>query len=221
LINEDGFIDQTSEYRIFSDQSDDRADPRRCGNAVNVHLDSQIDLINIDDGTNKRKSYGAYSLQSNTDKLYLRALKLIKRYCQLLDLHDRVPQVAEEIFLVVQDKKEIKGKRLETLIGAVLYLACRKNKVNITAAAFEGITDSDTKRILKACKIIYKFIPPILVPSCEYVRQFGVKLELPRDLIRDMEQVCREIEKWDIFDSHSPQQRTVAGAVILFFFNIK
>ena len=58
LINEDRFIDQSSEYRIFNDQSDDRADPRRCGNAVNIHLDSQIDLVNIDEGNNKSIFFG-------------------------------------------------------------------------------------------------------------------------------------------------------------------
>lgn len=152
-------------------------------------MDSQIDLIEIDDGGNtkfkKNRNYGTFSLQSNLDKNYIRAMKLIKRYCQLLDIHDNVQATAEDIYLTVQDKKEIKGKRLETLIGGVMYLACRKCKVNVTASSFEAVTDSDTKKILKACKVIYKFIPPILVESSEYVRQFSIKLELPKEVTRD------------------------------------
>ena len=56
--------------------------------------------------------------------------------------------------------------------------------------------------------------------SSEYVRQFGIKLNLPKEVVRDAERICKEIEKWDIFESHSPQPRTVAAAVILFYLNI-
>ena len=47
LIKEDRFIDLTSEYRYFIENTSIRGDPRRVGNAVNTHLDSQIDLIEI------------------------------------------------------------------------------------------------------------------------------------------------------------------------------
>ena len=53
------------------------------------------------------------------------------------------------------------------------------------------------------------------------MRQFSIKLELPYEIVRDIEKICKEIDKWDIFESHSPQPRTVAAAVILFYLNTK
>jgi len=50
LIKEDRFIDMSSEYRYFIENTSLRNDPRRVGNIVNTHLDSQIDLIEIDEG---------------------------------------------------------------------------------------------------------------------------------------------------------------------------
>jgi len=50
LIKEDRFIDPTSEYRFFMENTSPQNDPRRVGNIVNTHLDSQIDLIEIDQG---------------------------------------------------------------------------------------------------------------------------------------------------------------------------
>lgn len=50
LLKEDRFIDLTSEYRFFMENTSPQNDPRRVGNIVNTHLDSQIDLIEIDSG---------------------------------------------------------------------------------------------------------------------------------------------------------------------------
>jgi hypothetical protein len=59
-IKEERFIDLTSEYRIFNDSPDDRTDPRRVGNTVNYHMDSQIDLIEINDGGNQSNFYSKF-----------------------------------------------------------------------------------------------------------------------------------------------------------------
>mgnify|MGYP003545416347 CR=1 FL=1 len=50
LVKEERFVDPTSEYRYFVENTSARNDPRRVGNAVNTHLDAQIDLVEIDEG---------------------------------------------------------------------------------------------------------------------------------------------------------------------------
>ena len=45
----------------------------------------------------------------------------------------------EEIYFEVQDKKELNGKRLETIVAACIYLACKRNLVNIHPTALEPI----------------------------------------------------------------------------------
>lgn len=216
LIQEDRFIDLSSEYRFFNDSSDDRADPRRVGNSVNFHMDSQIDLIEINDN-NHNKNYMTYNLQSNMDKNYTRSLKLIKRYCGFLDIRDNIQKQAEDIYFEIQDKKELKGKKLETTIAAIVYLACKRAKVNIQHTSLEPVAGVESKKIMKASKVIQKFIPAIYVHSDEQVKQFANKLELPRDQITQMEKICKEMEKWDIFECHLPRQRTIAASVLYFY----
>lgn len=117
LLKEDRFIDQTSEYRCFAEANDDgKTDPRRVGAAVNIGMDSQIDLIEIKDGPTfkGRQSYLTYSLQSNMDRTYNRAVRCIKKFCSILDLKENVLRQSEDIFSEIQDKKGIKGKRLDT-----------------------------------------------------------------------------------------------------------
>ncbi len=213
VIKEDRFVNQSSEYRYFNDDSSGRADPRRVGNSVNLHMDSQIDLVEIDNG---RNNYMTYAVQSNADKTYTRAIKLIKKYCGLLDL-ERLQKPAEEIYFEIKDKPEIKGKRLETVIAAVIYLAGKRTRVYIHMTTLEPVADVSHKKIMKACNVIMKLIPRINERSHEYVKQFSAKLKIPREVVIELEKICQEIERWDIFEKRLPKHRTIAAAVLYFY----
>lgn len=217
IIKEDRYVNQSSEYRYFNDDSSGRSDPRRVGNPVNYFMDSQIDLIEI--GDYGKKNYMTYSLQSNSDKAYTRAIKLIKKYCDLLDL-SHLQKPAEEIYFEVKDKKEIKGKRMETMIAAIVFLAGKKARSFIKIHSLEPIADVHHKKILKACNVIYNLIPKITEKPHEYVKQFSARLSLQHDNISELEKICKEIENWDIFDKKQPKHRTIAAAVLYFYSQI-
>lgn len=82
-----------------------------------------------------------FAAQSNLDKMYTRAIKLIKRYCDILNLSTNIIRQVEEIYYEVQDKKELRGKRLEHIIVACIYLACKRNLVNIQPNSLEPIAN--------------------------------------------------------------------------------
>jgi len=218
VINEDRFVNQSSEYRYFNDDSSGKSDPRRVGNSVNIFMDSQIDLIEI--GDYAKSNYMTYSLQSTSDKAYTRGLKLIKKYCDFLDL-PLLQKPAEEIFFEVKDKKEIHGKRMETLIAAVIFLASRRMRVYIQMQSLEPIADVSHKKILKACNVIVKLIPKIQERSYEYVKLFGQRLKLPRDTVIELEKICKEVETKDTFKMKQPKYRTIAAAVLYFYSVLK
>lgn len=216
VMKEERFVHQSSEYRCFSDDSSGRSDPRRVGNPVNLAMDCQIDLIDISDGRFYKRQHHAYNLQSNSDKAYLVAVKTIKKFCELLDLPILI-KPAEEIYFEVKDRKEIKGKRMDTVIAAIIFLAGKKVRTYIKVQSLENIAGSPHKKILKACNVIYNLIPKIVERSHEYVKQIGARLQLPRDRINELEKICKEIENWDIFESKQPKHRTIAASVVYFY----
>lgn len=222
VIKEERFVDQTSEYRIFNDSNEDQVSKMRVGNSVNYNMDSQIDLIEIDDKNNRynKRNYMTYNLQSNTDKNYTRALKEIKKYCDFLDLREGIPKLAEDQYLDIHDKPEVKGKKLETLIAALVYLAAKRKNVNVVRYSFEAVADCQVSKMKKAEKLIQKYIPRYNVPSDAYCKQFSNMLQLPPVMVEDMIKVCKYSEMYDIFENKLPQPRTIAASVILFFFTI-
>lgn len=218
VIKEDRFVNQSSEYRYFNDDSSGKSDPRRVGNSVNIFMDSQIDLIEIADYG--KSNYMTYAVQSQSDKAYTRAIKLIKRYCELLDL-PQLQRPAEEYYFEVKDHKEIKGKRMETLIAAIIFLAGKRTRVYLQMQSLEPIADAPYKKILKACNVIVKLIPKIIERSYEYVKQFGQRLKLPRDVVVELEKICKEVETKDTFKMKQPKYRTIAAAVLYFYSILK
>ena len=106
---------------------------------------------------------------------------------------------------------------METIIAAIVYLSCKKAKIDLQPYSFEAVSDASAKQILKACKVIYKFIPSITTRSYELNKQFSKKLNLPREITAKMELVCKEIENWDVFNSQLPWPRTIAASVMYLF----
>ena len=151
------------------------------------------------------------------DKLYSRAIRLSRRYCELLDLPESIQRQVEEIYYEVQDKPDLKGKRLEVVIAATVYLACKRNMVNVHPAALEPLADVNQLKILKLTKILLRHIPMVSVHSSEYVQLFCSKLQIPVEHIQIMTKLCKDIDGYDFFDSQLPKPRTIAAAVIYFY----
>ena len=138
VVKEERFIDPTSEYRFFMENPTNRNDPRRVGNIVAYYMDSQIDLIDIDQG---KVSYHNYATQSTADKQFQNANKFIKRFCDLLDLRESIIKTVEGFYYDIQDKQELKGKRQDLVIAACIFLACKKNHVNVPPASLEPLVN--------------------------------------------------------------------------------
>lgn len=216
VIKVDRFIDSSSEYRYFIENTSIKNDPRRVGNSVNVHMDSQIDLIEIDDG---KRSFHTFANQSNTDKMFNRATKIIKRFCDQLDLRDNIIRQVEDMYYQILNRKELKGKKLEIIISSCIYLVCKRNLVNLHPSALEPLADKKEKKILKVAKIILKFIEPINVDAHDYVKIYGRELGLKSNEVEDMIEICKGIKEFDFFVNRQPKPRSVAASVIYFYLN--
>ena len=214
VIKEDQFIDTTQEYRFFMENNSGRADPRRVGGVVNMHLDSQIDLIEIDDG---KRNFHVFATQSNLDKMINRSTKVIKRFCDQLNLRKNIINQVEDMYYQIANQRELKGKRLEIIIISCIYLVCKRNMLNLHLSSLKPFVGSKQNKILKVAKIILKFIPPIKIYSNDYVKIYGKKLLIKGNEIEDMVEICKEIKKVDFFMSKQPKPRSIAASLLYFY----
>lgn len=149
--------------------------------------------------------------------MFTRAIKIIKRYCDLLDLKENIIKQVEEMYYEIQDKKDLKGKRLEIVIAGCIYLCCKRNKIPIHTSDLEPLANVPQTKISKIINVILKFIPTIMVHAYEYIPQFCAKASIPNDQTNHMIQMCKLIEKYDFFDKQLPKPKTIAAAVMYYY----
>ena len=142
---------------------------------------------------------------------------MIRRFCQSLDLNNQLTRYAENIYYDVQDKDDMRGKKLEIVVLACIYLSCRRNFVNLHPVALEPLADVSQGKILKVCKVILRHIPKINITPAQYAEMFGTRLRISQEQRNDIRRICEEILQWDFFNKQMPKPRTIAAAVIYFY----
>jgi transcription initiation factor TFIIB len=132
LVVGDRVIDVGSEWRTFS--SDNGAeDKSRVGAAENTLLGSS-DLIHHDrahDGggpggatqyTNRRSGGGG---GSSSDRTLINAFRSIGNMADRINLTKTIVDRANNLFKMVHDGRNLKGRANDAISAAVLYIACR------------------------------------------------------------------------------------------------
>lgn len=121
------------------------------------------------------------------------------------------------MYYEIQDKKDLKGKRLEIVIAGCIYLACKRNKIPIHTSDLEPLANVPQTKISKIINVILKFIPTIMVHAFEYIPQFCAKVLIPNEHTKQMIKMCTLIEKYDFFDMQLPKPKTIAAAVMYYY----
>lgn len=214
-VSESRIVDQTAEYRCFRD--DDRSsNPIRVGGQVNFQMSRQIDLIVLQDQNNLRGKAQFRGMVASEDAYYVRGISIIKKYCSLLDLQC-LQKPSIDLFTEIKDEASIRGKRQETTMAAVVFLAGRRTLNLIDLKSFVNIADTSLAKLLKACSTIVKLIPRIVVKPFELIKKYAQTFGLGSKEMTLVERLCSQIEEADVLDGRLPKNTTIAASVLYFY----
>ncbi|KAI5171304.1 transcription initiation factor TFIIB [Nematocida sp. LUAm3] len=161
-------IDERGEWRSFSDSTEN---PSRVGGPNNPFLDSeQLDTL-ISTGS----GFSSYNLAKTQMKSSLRGperartngLNLITVFCERKNLSKTISDAAKYVFKTVDEKKVLKGKNLEGVAAACIYIACRKAGFVRTFKEVSILTAVPKKEIGRCYKAIFPYIDKMAVVSTE------------------------------------------------------
>lgn len=215
LVTESRIVDQTAEYRVFKEDQGEN-NPTRVGRQVDIHLTRQIELITIDD--KKKYPYSKHfgSQTSPEDAYYIKAMIYIRKYCLLLDSSALVgPSI--DLLNEIKDEPSIRGKRIQTTVAAVVYLAGRRTMNLIDLKSFINIADTTFPKLLKACGTILKLIPRIIVRPFDIIKKYSIQIGLEAKDLSSLEKLCSQIEESDVLDGRLPKNNTIAASVLYFY----
>ncbi|KAG9131445.1 hypothetical protein Leryth_015275 [Lithospermum erythrorhizon] len=221
LVLESRSIDETSEWRTFADESGDH-DPNRVGGPVNPLLsDAQLTTV-ISRGPGVNGDASLARLQNrggDPDRALVMAFKAIASMADRLSLVSTIKDRASEIYKRLEDQKCTRGRNLDALVAACIFIACRQEGKPRTVKEICSIANGASKKeIGRAKEFIVKQLKVEMGESMEmgtihagdFMRRFCSNLGMSHEEMKVVQETVQKAEEFDI--RRSPI--SIAAAII-------
>ena len=162
LVVGDRVIDVGSEWRTFSNEKGGE-DKSRVGGAENTLLGSSDLSTMIGPGTGKASFdasgtaiYNNRRTVTSSDRTLINAFKTISEMADRINLPKTIIDRANNLFKMVHDGKNLKGRANDAIAAACLYIACRQEGVPRTFKEIVAVSTVSKKEIGRCFKLILK-----------------------------------------------------------------
>jgi len=227
----EGMKDKGPEWRAFDEE--ERKERSRGGPppTETIHdrgLSTQIDRKNRD-ARGKKLSPGRrqemYRLrrwqkrsrtEDGKDRNLAMAFNEIHRMASQLGLPDSVRESASRIYRELSEKGRIRGRSVESLSSAALYIACRENQVPRTLEEVAGASHEEKVKIGRDYRFISRELgihtPP--VDPARYVSRFGSELEISGETRAKAIELVRRAQEKRFSSGKSPSSLAAAALYV-------
>ncbi|KAK2634154.1 hypothetical protein Ddye_028946 [Dipteronia dyeriana] len=208
-------IQETMEWRTFTDDNNDR-DPNRVGKAENPLLSYANLITHISNPKPSDVSKGNVLSRKrlhDSDGVLIRRFGLIADMADRLGLQQTIQHRAGEIYKDVEEHKTCRGRKLDAVLAACMFIACRESKLSRTLKEFTTVSNGlKEKEINKAVDQIRKRLEVQMgaVQAGEYVRRFCSYLGMNTKTVKAVHEAVVRTEDLDV--RRSP--KSVLAAII-------
>ncbi|CAL8121726.1 unnamed protein product [Orchesella dallaii] len=220
LVVGDRVIDVGSEWRTFSNEKAG-TDPSRVGGPENPLLNGS-DLTTIIGGGRGDAAFDEFGVAkyqnrraiSSADRALMNAFKEINQMADRINLPKTIVDRANNLFKMVHDGKNLKGRSNDAIASACLYIACRQEGVPRTFKEICAVSKISKKEIGRCFKLILKALDTSveLITTGDFMSRFCSNLGLPNSVQKAATAIARAAVDLDIVPGRSPI--SVAAAAI-------
>ena len=229
LVLEDNIADEGPEWRAFD--SEQRAKKVRGGGPVkysspNRGIATEIDQYNRDIRGAKistikqpqlqriRKWHKRVSLTTSMERNLSHALSELDRIVAGLKLPDNIKESAALLYRKTVEKELIRGRLIESVVAAVVYMVCRINGIPRTLDEISKVSGIEKKEIGRAYRFIKEQLD-IKIPLSNpiyYVSKFATALNVSGKTQKDALDLIKKAIKKGLISGRGPTG--VAAAAI-------
>jgi len=159
LVLGDRIVDTRSEWRTFANDEGD--DPSRVGAASDPLLEGieQLDtVISFRDGgsgiARELQRAASRSQSSRTERNLLTAFRDISNWCDQFSLPKTISDIAKQLYKRSDEEKLLRGKPLDAVIAACIFIVCRQAHVPRTFREICNLTHVSKKTLGQCYKAL-------------------------------------------------------------------
>ncbi|KXA98995.1 transcription initiation factor IIB [candidate division MSBL1 archaeon SCGC-AAA259M10] len=231
LILKENIKDRGPEWTAFSQEGYEeksRAGPPSTETIHDKGLSTQIDYGDRDAKGKKlsperrkqayrlRKWHKRIRMSDSTDRNLAFALSEINRMSSQLGLSRSVQEIAAKIYREAVEEDLIRGRSIEGVASAVLYIACREAQVPRTLEEVAEASRVDVKEIGKTHRFLIRELGidlPLTDPS-KYVARFGSELGISGETRVEAMNIIRRAQEKKLTSGKSPSGIAAAAIYI-------
>ncbi|KAF7305163.1 TFIIB-type domain-containing protein [Mycena kentingensis (nom. inval.)] len=235
LVLGDRIVDTRSEWRTFANDEGD--DPSRVGAASDPLLEGreQLDtIVSFKDGgsglARELQRAASRAQSSRSERNLLTAFRDIATWCDQFSLPKTISDIAKQLYKRSDEEKLLRGKPLDAVIAACIFIACRQAHVPRTFREICNLTNVSKKLLgqcYKALEQAFNLAPGASATASTPAVTVGPENMLARycnhlDLPANVQSICSDIiiaaRENGIADGRSPV--SIAGGAIYFTCNL-
>lgn len=229
LVVDDEFIDTGPEWRAFDEEQREKRARTGAPMTMTQHDKGLTSVIGSDDTDSygsplsSRKQQQFYRLKkwqrrarlsdSNERNMAL-ALGEINRMSSQLDIPQSIQETASMIYRAATKADLIRGRSIEGVSGAALYVACRHLNVPRTLDEIAEVARIPKKELGRTFRFIAQELEIKMMPArpLDYIPRFCSKLGASQEVRKEAEDILRKASEIGITSGRSPT--SIAAAAI-------
>ncbi|KAG2002501.1 transcription initiation factor IIB [Coprinopsis cinerea AmutBmut pab1-1] len=182
-------------------------------------LDTVISFRDGGSGISRELQRAASRAQSSrTERNLLTAFRDISNWCDQFSLPKTISDIAKQLYKRTDEEKLLRGKPLEAVIAACIFIACRQAHVPRSFKDICSLTHVSKKMLGQCYKVLERAFTQVGAAPSSGPEGFLVRYCNYLDLPPNVQGICRDVivaaREHGIADSRSPL--SIAGGAIYF-----
>ncbi len=229
-IVEDRLLDLGPDWRAFTpEERESRARTgapltRLTSEALTTVIDwrdkdvsgKELDIKKKLEAIRLRKWQTRARVQTSYERNLVQASQELERLKSLLAVPKQCIDEALEIYRMALEKELVRGRSVEAMITAALYMACRKRMIPRPLDEITKYTRASRKEVARCYRLLLRELNiriPISDPST-YVSRIAEQLKLSGDVIKEAKKIIEEAKKRGLTAGKDPAGLAAAAIYI-------
>lgn len=190
-------------------------DPKRLEKeTICCEKDQEIGLCRTILGSNQDLEQRSAEIKRN--KALFRGFAAISAICAKLSLNSQVVEQAECIFQAVEQSRRLKCRKQEAVLGAVLFIACRRLKEPLSLEEIAAVLQCESRAVSRCYGLIMRVVPQMgdFTSPIAYALRYSVELCYSAAAQQAVQKVAASLLEQGILAGKNP--RSIAGAVVYY-----
>ena len=217
LVKESRVIDETSEWRNFSNENGDGAGNtrNRVGGKLNPYMsDFGLSTMVKGSGATNVQQWAERTQMNSADKMIQKGHSRIKEISSCLGLKSATVDKAFELYKQIADNGKLRGRSIDARVATCIFMASRlvdQPKPIKKILVYTDCTEKDLSRCYKKVKDLFPMYQTRLFAS-KVAEQACNRFELPIDIVQACKTTSDNLSSLQVTEGKKPQ--TIAGAAI-------